>query len=161
MSVSTEIYKYTCRDSTIYSCTKFERDVLNIAENSIDFLDIDPFGQPYKAIDLTLKLLTEKAVICITNGEIMQVQRGLKNTFFKTNNIKNKCIVWFEKEYIPYLEEIYNKKAIFFYIFPTSSRVILVSRTTDYDLNLFSDASKYISFIKNYSMEKENEKQLF
>ncbi|MEK3645840.1 hypothetical protein [Aeribacillus sp. FSL M8-0235] len=155
LGVSTALYRMAC-DAEIISCSHFQSDLLDV--DKADFIDIDPFGQPYEALKLVLDKIDydRPTVLLVSNGEMMSVVRRLKNTqYLKTEYYGKTSHRWVEEQYIPFLEEKTKLKTQFYYIFPSTVRVVLSNM--DIPKSVFSGCKKYMWWIEKYAVVKTNE----
>ena len=82
----------------------------------------------------------------------MQVSRGLKGVKLESPYKGKECYKWVEEIYIPYIEEYLNSAVQFYYIFPTSVRLIVSNR--ELPKELFKGCPKYMSWISKYARRK-------
>ena len=149
LGMSARVYQHAAPQSLIYSCSDFVQDLGAVADNSVDLLDIDPFGQPYIALKLALPKLKKSGnvVLFITNGEMMAVCRGLtKSQFLKTTYKGLGALSWPAETYIPYLVKQTELTYRFDYAFPTTSRVILTRGPLP--TCVYKDCPKQMSWLK-------------
>lgn len=156
--VSTELYRMAqilniltvySRSLKIISCHAWEKGVELVPDQSCDLIDIDPFGQPYGAIEATLPKLKDEGVLMVSNGEMMSVVRHLKNTqHLKTDYYGKTAWKWVIEQYLPYIEEITGLKVQFFYAFPTTVRVILSKQELPNDL--FRGCKRWMWWLERY-----------
>lgn len=108
----------------------FDQTINNDMIGKIEILDIDPFGQPWEFIKEFLPYLNRRfGVLLVSNGETYAVRRNLKSgQKFPTKYFGKKIPLWVTKEYIPRLEKLTKLRMKFFYVFPTTTRVILSNR---------------------------------
>ena len=153
--VGTFLALLACSTSEIISCTHFEtqipQDVL------FDFIDIDPFGFPYKALNLCKHLLKKNGIMVITSGEILTITRNLGTAITPTKYKGKQSWQFVEKDYIPYIENQTKLKCQFFYAYPTSVRIVLSNRSLP--KILFDDCPKWMWWLKRYA--EPNIKPLF
>jgi hypothetical protein len=149
LGVSTALYRMAC-DAEIISCSHFQSELLDV--NKADFIDIDPFGQPYEAIELAIQKLdrSKKAILQISNGEMVSVVRRLKNTqYLKTDYYGKTAHRWVEEQYLPFLEQKTGLNIQFYYIFPTTVRMVLANFKIPE--TVFSGCKKYMWWIEKYA----------
>jgi len=129
LNIGTLLFEHACPDAQITSCTQWENEV--ITDKQYDLIDIDPFGQPWDAIDRVLekKSFHDHSIIMITNGEAMSVARGLKNTRHETKYKGRDLNFWVVRDYLPLLEERFKMPVRFFYVYPSSVRAVLSKRS--------------------------------
>ena len=156
LGVATDLYKLASPKSSIVSCKHFQTD---IPKNMIfDYIDIDPFGQPYEALEHTLiKHSDVNTIWQITNGEIMQVSRNLKGVKLKSEYTGKDCYKWAEEVYIPWMEEYLDLKCQYYYIFPTSVRAVFSNKKISREL--FKGCPVYMGWITKY--KDNNRRYLF
>lgn len=152
--LASKLYELASPESTLISMTHYQDLPDKIDDGVVDFVDVDPYGLPYDALKYVMPKLADKFVISITNGEIVQVTRKLKGVYLKSNYSGKDSWKWVENIYIPYLEKLLNADAAYFYIFPTSVRVIL-SKGIELPSELFEGCEKYMWWIKKYAHKKE------
>lgn len=156
LGISTALYRLACRDSEIISCSHFQSGLVNV--ESADFIDIDPFGQPYEALELAIQKIdrTKPSVLLISNGEMVSVVRRLKNTqYLKTEYFGKNAHRWVEEQYLPFLKDKTGLDVQFYYIFPTTVRVILSNFKIPE--SVFSGCKKYMWWIEKYAAVNASE----
>lgn len=149
LGVSTALYQLAC-DAEIVSCTHFQSELSSV--DRADFIDIDPFGQPYEALELTVKKIdrSKPAILLVSNGEMVSVVRRLKNTqYLKTDYYGKTAHRWVEEQYLPFLEEKTGLNVQFYYIFPTTVRAVLANFKVPE--SVFSGCKKYMWWIEKYA----------
>lgn len=154
LGVSTALYRLAC-DAEIISCSHFQKELPFV--DCADFIDIDPFGQPYEALEMAIEIIDRKnpSVLLISNGEMFSVVRKLKNTqYLKTDYYGKTAYRWVEKQYLPFLEEKTGLSIQFYYIFPTTVRAILANFKIPEVV--FSGCKKYMWWIEKYAAVGEN-----
>lgn len=154
LGISTALYRMAC-DAEIISCSHFQSDLLNI--DKADFIDIDPFGQPYEALELVIQKIdrSKQAILLVSNGEMVSVVRRLKNTqYLKTDYYGKTAYRWVEEQYLPFLEEKTGLSIQFYYIFPTTVRAILANFKIPEVV--FSGCKKYMWWIEKYAAVRIN-----
>lgn len=151
LGVASELYSIASPDSNIVSCKHFETDIPK--DTVFDYIDIDPYGQPYTAIDYSLPQSNNDTVWSITNGEILQVSRNLRGVKLKSQYKGKDSYKWVEEIYIPYMEKTLNSTCRFYYIFPTSVRAIFSNG--ELPKELFNKCPVYMSYISKYAMNKK------
>jgi 16S rRNA G966 N2-methylase RsmD len=121
-----------------------------------DLIDFDPFANANPQLDY-LKNIFNKGVVFVTSGEIMRVCRNLQPAVSWCDDEISKKYVgkagawkWVEEIYIPYLKNKYEIDPVFFYSFPTSTRIIF-TKDFNIDSSLFSPEDKYLGWFKKYA----------
>lgn len=130
LGISRALYEIAAPEAEVKSCSKWEDEV--IEEEPFDFVDIDPFGAPWAAIERALSsgAISASSVVLVTNGEAMLVQRNIQQDLrWKTQYWGKQLGFWVVREYLPELEKLLKLPVRFFYAFPTSIRVVLSERT--------------------------------
>ena len=147
-SVGTSIYLHN--ECDFVSCRKYERDIPILSDNSYDLIDIDPFGQPYEALELALPKLKDGGVLMVTNGEMMSVTRHMtKAQHLKTEYFGKTACRWVKEEYIPYMKDLTGLDCQFFYAFPTTVRIVLSN--TFLPNKLFDGCPNWLWWFKKYA----------
>lgn len=122
--VSTQLYRTAAKNARILTLN----EPIHVPDQ-VDLVDIDPFGQPWDAIDQVRTRLSKRGVVMVTSGEVQAVVRRLARAQrFKTHLYGRQTPRWVTEEYLPLLENKFTAKTAFFYAFPTSVRVILSRR---------------------------------
>lgn len=144
LGISTLIYKKTCPQATIYDHNSSFHSL-----PAIDFIDIDPFGQPWDTINECCKLIQKSRVVAISNGEAYAVTRNWKKAQKYPTRFYGKLLPkWVTSDYIPRLEKITGLGCRFFYAFPTTIRAILSA--TRMPEELFMDCPQWMWWLKKY-----------
>lgn len=146
--VSTDLYRMASPKSNIISSQKYQDVIPIIQDNSLDFVDVDPFGMPYEAIELVKNKLKNNCVLLVSNGEMFAVTRRLNTVHLKTDYYGKESYKWVEKQYLSKLEELTGLTVQFYYIFPTTVRVILSDMKLPNDL--FRGCKQYMWWIEKY-----------
>jgi len=150
LGLSTYLYRLASPNAKIISLSRWEKYTNSIPDNYVELLDIDPFGQPYKCLFAYFSKLRRDGVLLITNGEIYQVVRGLRNVqFLKTDYKGRDAWRWVVEQYLPWLEEYTGMKVRFFYVYPTSVRVVLSSRPLP--KHLFEGCPVWMGWLAKYA----------
>ena len=155
LGISTALYRLACNNSEIISCSHFQSELNDI--EYADFIDIDPFGQPYEALDIVIDKIdrAKPSVLFVSNGEMVSVVRKLKNTQrLKTDYYGKTAYKWVEEQYLPFLEKETGLKVQFYYIFPTTVRAILANFKIPE--SVFSGCKKYMWWIEKYAVVKSD-----
>lgn len=137
--LSTDLYRLASPESKIISCQNYENELSEI--NDISFADIDPFGRCWDCLDFLIPRLADKFILSVTNGEMLSVCRNLKNIKYPTSHYGKEAYKWTEREFIPQLEELTSAHAVFYYMFPTTCRVIL-AKGIELPENLFDGCKR-------------------
>jgi hypothetical protein len=134
--------------SLIYSCTDFEKDLRHVPDGAVaELIDIDPFGHPYAAIEASLRLLAPNGVMLITNGEMMQVVRGLKKgQHIPTDYRGRDAVRWVREQFIPEIARMTGLPMRFYYCFPTTVRLIMTHRLLS--PSLFAGCPQLMAWLK-------------
>lgn len=124
LGIGSRIYKEAHPSSQIISMTKFESEIPKLADQSIDFCDVDPFGHPYSAIEQVMPKMKKSGFILVTSGEIFQVSRGLnKACKIKTQYKGKEAWKYVYADLVPYLQELTGMAVRVLYIYHTSVRL--------------------------------------
>lgn len=150
--IGTKLMLMANENSKITSLSHFQSQMP--ADKSFDFIDIDPWGFPYEALDLALPLLKDDGVLAITSGESAAVTRNLPNRRIETNHKGKDSWKYVEDDYIPFLEQRTGLKCQFFYAFPTSIRTILTNNKTP--KSIFKDCPQYMWWYRTRKEQSEN-----
>lgn len=155
--LSTYIYKQYSKANRIVSCSDYEKDIANLDFGIFDLIDIDPFGQPWDAIELIKKLYDiNNSIVMVTNGEAMLVSRKLLNSLrYRTEYWGKDVTKWCIEEYIPLVENILGMKCQFYYIYPSSARLILANK--EIEKFIFEGCPQYMWWVQNPNRVKEME----
>jgi len=145
LGISTHIYRKTCPEALILDDT-FPLDCLP----TIDYLDIDPFGQPWDTIFKYSALLKNSKAVAISNGEAYAVTRNwTKAQKYPTEFYGKTLPKWVTSEYIPHLERITELKCQFFYAFPTTVRCVFSPIKIPKDV--FADCPQWMWWLRKYA----------
>lgn len=145
LRISTHIYRKTCPEAILLDHTCLPNSLPNI-----DYIDIDPFGQPWDTIKKYSELIKNSQVTAISNGEAYGVTRNLtKAQKYPTKFYGKMLPKWVTLEYIPLLESITGLKCQFFYAFPTTVRAILSAVRIPEDV--FADCPQWMWWLKSYT----------
>jgi hypothetical protein len=145
LGVGSFLYRHATPKAAVLTIEQFSQ--MNTRQRGA-FIDIDPFGSPWKTLEIYTKLLRAAAVVQVTNGEIYSVVRNWKRAQRRpTLNYGTRTPKWVVDEYIPAVEQFLGKKCQFFYAFPTSIRLIMSNiRLPSY---IWSDCIKWLSWFGN------------
>jgi len=147
MGICSALYNHASPDSELLNSS----DIFN-GGSAPALIDIDPFGQPWDAIESLGDLVKNCEYLLITNGEAQAVVRNFQNALrYKTQNIGKRMPHWVTQEYIPMLESITEKKVRFFYAFPTSVRVILSKRSLP--ISLWKNCPNWMWWLHKYASD--------
>lgn len=149
--VGTLAFMLASRHSRIYSCEDFGRNLRFVPDGAATLIDVDPFGHPYEAIKLVLPKLARPGVMMITNGEMMQVVRGLKRgQYLKTDYRGIDAVHWVRERFIPEIERLTGLRTRFYYCFPTTVRLIMAHELLCEFLpeHLFAGCPQLMSWLK-------------
>jgi hypothetical protein len=125
VGVSTTLYKHASPGTEFIPVS----DAISMRGPSISMIDIDPFGSPWLSLEEVSCLISRETVIQVSNGEAHAVRRNLKRgQKYPTRYFGCRLPQWVIKEYLPHLENTVGLKVQFFYVFPTTVRVILANR---------------------------------
>jgi len=117
---------------------------------TIDLVDIDPFGAPWRFVDNVRQLIGIRSVIQISNGEAHAVVRNLRRAQqYPTNNFGRGLPRWVTREYLPRLEDLLRMKVQFFYAFPTTVRAVLSGRRLPQ--RLWSGCPQWMWWLSKYA----------
>ena len=148
-SLSTKLYeKYS--NAEIISLENYQTELSCVEDDSCDIIDIDPFGQPYDCLKMSLRKLKDNGIIMMSNGEMLSVTRNLRKTqHLKTENYGKLSPKWVMNEYLPYIEKISGLEVQFFYAFPTTIRTVLSNQGIDE--SCFMGCKKWMWWLEKYS----------
>jgi hypothetical protein len=125
LGISTTLYKRASPTSEFVTLNC----AVKMLPTTIDLIDVDPFGSPWRFVDCARQLIGTRSVIQISNGEAHAVVRNLRRgQEYPTHNFGRRLPRWVTLEYLPQLQDILKMKVQFFYAFPTTIRVILSGR---------------------------------
>lgn len=144
LGISTYIYRKTCPQALIFDDTPSLVDL-----PTIDYLDIDPFGQPWDTISKYSALLEYSKLVAVSNGEAYAVTRNWTRAQKYPTQFYGKMLPkWVTSEYIPRLEIITGLKCQFYYAFPTTVRAIFsITRLPN---DIFADCPQWMWWLKKY-----------
>lgn len=120
-------------------------------------VDLDPFGNCYEQLPIAIRLLQNEGVLCVTSGELYAIMRGtrLHKRYGDLLNAlgTNKDFYLFpEKVLIPYILTISKFELVYYYVYPTSTRIIFADKVWCKLLRpLFDGFPRYLGFLSRYN----------
>ena len=113
----------------VYRRAAFSAKILtpnDLGDACPELIDIDPFGQPWDALNAIEPAIKTSVCLQVSNGEAQAVVRNLRRAQrYATHFVGRRMPDWVVHEYVPRLEEVTGLQCAFFYAFPTTVRVIL------------------------------------
>jgi len=151
VGISTQLFKFAAPRAVAHACTTDWATELP-PDGKFNIIDIDPYGQPWAALDRVEKYICPNTILMVTNGGALAVSRNFQQALkYPTANVGRKLPVWVVKEYLPLLEKITNMEVQFFYAFPTSVRAILSNQKMPGFL--FEDCPIWMGWLKKYAVQ--------